>query len=181
MIDERVKKIIDEWCKETKMKVEFTPNGLRVIRSLERKGAYVKELDELDYDLPIVNEAIVKFLTEGVEPEETIKACDELKKFQKIVKVSSSYLCGWHNGEFLTDKTYRVFASRDKNDSYIGRCKEMGGTVEKFANTPENCFVWNESVNGLTVPEKLDKRWYISLAEKRIEDFGISMDKNLLF
>jgi hypothetical protein len=152
-----------------------------VYPKLERKGAYVKELNELDYDLPIVNEAVVKFLTENIEPEATIKSCSELKKFQKIIKVNGSYLYGWHNGEFLTDKTFRVFASKDSKDTYIGRCKTVGGTVEKFANTPENCFVRNENVNGVEVPNKLNKRWYINLAEKRIEDFGISMNKSLLF
>ena len=190
---QEMKDICQEWMDRTKMGLGFDEiseiwqkdvnnyvfkftNG-----KLERKGAYVKELDELDYDLPIVNEAIVKFLTENIEPEDTIKGCNELKKFQKIVKVNGSYLYGWHNNEFLTDKTFRVFASKDNKDTYIGRCKTEGGTIEKFANTPDNCFVWNEDVNGLEVPDKLNKRWYIELAEKRIEDFGISMDKDLLF
>lgn len=190
---QEMKDICQEWMDRTKMGLGFDEiseiwqkdvnnyvfkftNG-----KLERKGAYVKELDELDYDLPIVNEAIVKFLTENIEPEDTIKGCNELKKFQKIVKVNGSYLYGWHNNEFLTDKTFRVFASKDNKDTYIGRCKTEGGTIEKFANTPTHSFVWNEDVNGVEIPEKLDKNWYIELAEKRIEDFGISMDKDLLF
>jgi hypothetical protein len=181
MISERAKKIIDDWCKETKMKVEFTPNGLRVVRKLERKGAYVKELDDLDNDLPIVNEAIVKYLTEDIQPSETIKNCNQLIKFQKVVKVSSSYLYGWHNNEFLTDKTFRVFASKDKADTYIGKCKSEGATIEKFANTCDNVFIFNDEVNGVEIPEKLDKNWYIRLAEKRIEDFGISLNSDSLF
>ena len=168
--------ISEIWQKDVNNYVFRFTNG-----KLEKKGAYVKDLNELDYDLPIVNEAIVKFLTEDIEPEDTINACNELKQFQKIVKVNGSYLYGWHNNEFLTDKTFRVFASKNINDTYIGRCKTEGGTIEKFANTPDNCFVWNEDVNGIEVPEKLNKRWYIDLAKKRIEDFGISMDKSLLF
>ena len=190
---QKMKDICQEWMDRTKMGLGFDEiseiwqkdvnnyvfkftNG-----KLEKKGAYVKELDELDNDLPIVNEAIVKFLTENIEPEDTIDNCNELKQFQKIVKVSSNYLYGWHNNEYLTDKTFRVFASNDRKDTYIGRCKTENGTIEKFANTPDCCFVWNEEVNNVNIPDKLDKKWYISLAKKRIEDFGISMDKSLLF
>lgn len=190
---QKMKDICQEWMDRTKMGLgfdEISEIWQKDVNSyifrftngkLERKGAYVKELDELDYDLPIVNEAIVKFLTENIEPEDTIKGCNELKKFQKIVKVNGSYLYGWHNNEFLTDKTFRVFASKSNKDTYIGRCKTEGGTIEKFANTPNQAFVWNEDVNGIEVPEKLDKNWYIELAEKRIEDFGISMKKSMLF
>ena len=181
MIDERAKKIIDDWCKETKMKVEFTPNGLRVVRKLERKGTYVKELDELDNDLPIVNEAIVKFLTEDILPRDTIQNCNQLIKFQKLVKVSTSCLYGWHNNEFLSDKTFRVFASKNKSDTYIGKCKSEGATIEKFANTPEHCFIENDDVKSSAVPAILDRNWYINLAEKRIEDFGINLNSDALF
>lgn len=143
---------------------------------LERKGGYVKELSELDNDLPIVNEAIVKCLTEEIEPKDTINACDDLIKFQKVVKVSNKYKFGWHNGQIQTDKTYRVFASKSYQDTYIGKCKEVGATIEKFANTPEHCFIENGNVNGVKVPEKLDKSWYIALAEKRLRDkFGIQL------
>lgn len=144
------------------------------------KGAYVKELSELDYDLPIVNEAIVKFLTEGIEPKETVNACDDLKKFQKVVKVSSKYKYGWHNGEIQTDKTYRVFASLDPYDTYVGKIKTEGAKPEKFANTPEHCFIENGNVNGVKVPGKLNKSWYIELAEKRIrEKFGMKLKGDL--
>lgn len=148
---------------------------------LERKGAYVKELSDLDFDLPIVNEAIVKYLTEGITPAETINNCDELKMFQKVVKVSSKYKYGWHNGQKLTDKTFRVFASTSYKDTYIGKCKDEGATIEKFANTPENCFIENGNVNGVKVPEKLNKRWYIALAEKRLRDkFGVQLEGDVI-
>ena len=143
---------------------------------LERKGAYVKELNDLDNDLPIVNEAIVKYLTEGIPPKETVAACDEMAKFQKVVKVSSKYKYGWHNGKVQTDKTYRVFASTDPNDTYIGKLKSEGATIEKFANTPEHCFIFNGDVNGIKPVVKLNKSWYVALAEKRLrEKFGMKL------
>ena len=97
-------------------------------------------------------------------------------KFQKVVKVSSKYKYGWHNGQFQNDKTYRVFASTDPRDTYIGKCKTNGATNEKFANTPDHCFIYNDDVNGLECLPKLNKNWYIALASKRLRDkFGIKL------
>lgn len=146
---------------------------------LERKGAYVMELDDLNYDLPIINKALVDYMMNNIPVQETINNCDMIKEFQKIVKVSSNYEGGWHNGENLVDKTFRVFASKDQNDTYLGKYKYQGATIEKFANTPEHCFIMNESVNGVKVSKKLDKQWYIDLALKRLEDFGIKKNKNI--
>lgn len=190
---EEVKRRINKWQDRTKLVMEYDEyikyiakdvNNYIAVSSngkLHRKGAYVKELDELDNDLPIVNEAIVKYLTEDILPNETINNCNELIKFQKVVKVSSSYLYGWHNNEFLTDKTFRVFASKNQSDTYIGKCKSEGATIEKFANTPEHCFIENDDVKIAVVPANLDKSWYINLAEKRIEDFGINLSSDSLF
>lgn len=145
---------------------------------LERKGAYVMELDDLNNDLPIVNKALVDYMMNGIAVEETIENCDEIKQFQKIVKVSSNYEGAWHNGEYLHDKTFRVFASKDKKDTYLGKFKYKGATIEKFGNTPDFAFIMNENVNGVKVTKKLDKEWYIDLANKRLEDFGIKVNKN---
>ena len=174
-IDEEVRDIILDWSKKTGIKVSFTKKGIRLHKKLERKGAYVMELDDLNYDLPIVNEAIVKYLTEDKPVSETINECDELKKFQKIVRISSNYKLGFHNGKYLNDKTFRVFASNDRNDGYLGKCRYEGATAEKFANTPDHCFIFNDDVNGLKTLKKLDKKWYVKLAEKRLGDFGFSV------
>ena len=99
--------------------------------------------------------------------------CDDLKQFQKIVKVSSKYESAWHNGQRLSEKTFRVFASKDQNDSIIGKIKECSDKVEKFANTPEHCFIDNGDVNGKKVPDNLDRNYYIELANKRLVQFGM--------
>lgn len=191
--EKKMREICQEWIDRTKMGLGFDEideiwqkdvnNYIFRFKSgkLERKGAYVKELSELDNDLPIVNKAIVDYLTKGVLPEDTVAECNELKQFQKIIKVSSNYRMGWHNGKYLTDKTFRVFASKNSSDTYIGRCKTEGATIEKFANTPDHCFIWNDEVNGVGVVKNLDKRWYSDLAEKRIADFGINLNTNSLF
>lgn len=142
---------------------------------LERKGAYVKPLNDLDNDLPIINTALVDCMTRKIPVEQTIMQCNDLKQFQKIVKVSGKYLCAWHNGRRLTDKTFRVFASTDWSDSYIGKIKGTRGTIEKFANTPDHCFIYNDDVNGQKVPQKLDRDYYIDLAKKRLDQFGMKV------
>lgn len=142
---------------------------------MKSKGAYVKELNKIDYDLPIVNKALVDYMTKSVKLEDTINSCNELIMFQKIVKVSGKYLCGWHNNTRLNDKTFRVFASTRKSDGYIGKQKSEGATIEKFGNTPDNCFIDNSNINKKLVPTYLDKSWYIDLAKKRLSDFGVNI------
>ena len=184
---ELIDDIAYEWEQRTRLKLEFDQykkvaqkdvNNYVLVDydgKMKSKGAYVKKLGDLDYDLPIVNKAIVEFLVNGVIPEQTINKCDNLREFQKIVKVSSKYWKGHHNGQYLNEKTFRVFASLDHSDGYVGKIKSPGATIEKFANTPDHAFIDNESMDGKTVPEKLDKQWYIDLSCKRLEQFGVEV------
>lgn len=59
--------------------------------SVERIGAYVKELSVVDNDLPIVNKALVDYMVDKTPVEETINSCDNLHMFQKVVKLSEKY------------------------------------------------------------------------------------------
>ena len=141
--------------------------------NMKSKGAYVKELSNLDNDLPIINKALIDYMTKNIPVENTINTCNEAIMFQKIVRVSGKYLCAWHNGKKLSDKTFRVFASSNNNDSYIGKQKTEGSTIEKFANTPEHCFIDNDDIKNKKVPDCLDKSWYIDLANERLKQFGV--------
>lgn len=184
---EKIDDICYEWEKRTGMKLGFdmvaeiwqkdVNNYIFKYEDgkLERKGAYVKELNTLDNDLPIINKALVDYMTKNIPIEETINKCQLLIMFQKIVKVSGKYLCAWHNGQKLIDKTFRVFASLNISDTYIGKQKSEGATIEKFANTPENCFIDNTDIKEKLVPDKLNKTWYIELAKKRLKDFGVEI------
>lgn len=174
-----------EWEKRTRLTLEFDQyhkvfqkdvNNYVLVDydgKMKSKGKYVKKLNDLDYDLPIVNKAMVDFMVDGVVPEQTIEECNELKEFQKIVKVSSKYWKGFHNGEYLSDKTFRVFASTDESDTFVGKIKSPGAKPEKFADTPDRSFINNASMDGVQCPEKLDKQWYIDLTYKRLEQFGV--------
>ena len=135
------------------------------------KGAYVKKLSRLDYDLPIVNEALINYMVKNIPIEDTINSCNELIKFQKIFKLTSNYEFVMHNGSKHFNKSYRVFASTNKSDTYLGKCKCDGATIEKFANSPDNCFIQNSDINGVDIPTNLDKEWYINLAYERLSQF----------
>ena len=78
-------------------------------------------------------------------------------------------MCAWHNGKFLNQKVYRVFASKSPNDTYLGKVKTVGGTIEKFANSPDNCFIENGDIRESKTDWRLDKQWYIDLAKDRLD------------
>ncbi|MBR5823767.1 MAG: hypothetical protein IKY67_06460 [Paludibacteraceae bacterium] len=137
------------------------------------KGAYVKKLNDLDYDLPIVNKAMVDYLLYGTLPEITINSCNKLRDFQKVVKASGKYLYALHGNEILNEKTLRVFASNRKNDDGVFKLKAEGKRPEKFANTPEKCFIDNGNITDKTVPKYLDRQWYIDMAYERLKQFGV--------
>lgn len=250
------------------MPFEFPPvNNYIAVRAdgtYHSKGAYVKELNDLDYDLPIVNEAVKNYILNGTPVDETIYTCCDFRSFQKIVKLSSKYkwveheqgrallgykkrgaaIYGYRQTVKYDNKAYRVFASKDENDGRLLKCKPVevkskttrkpiteprvdslvcahdngGGWCEnksclhygkrcpfygrpsrcdkykehwydaivgyeevqtetikrdKFGNTPDHCFVYNGDVKNAPIHPKLDREWYVDLARKRLEDFGV--------
>jgi len=197
-----------EWEQRTRMQLEFDSykkifqkdvNNYVIVDfegDYKSKGGYVKKLDSLDYDLPIVNKAVKEYLLHGVHPQKTINDCSQLKEFQKIVKVSSKYLHALYSptvteekirdedkklktikvftgGEIQKEKCFRVFASNLESEGSIFKVKNLQKNPEKFQDTPEHCFFINEDVNQAGIPNKLDRNWYIDLAVKRLKDFGV--------
>lgn len=212
---DKIDDVVWEWEQRTGMKMDFeTFHGEifqkdvnnyflidRETGAIKAKGAYVKKLSDLDYDLPIVNQAISAYFTSHTTPEKTITECSDLRDFQKVVKVSSKYKYAIYSpaitlekirddkgrsktvkrfsgGEIQTDKTFRVFASKDHSKG--GLFKVSGKIVkgreknpEQFANTPDHCFIINDDVCGMPIPDELDKGYYIKMAWDRLNDFGI--------
>lgn len=141
---------------------------------IEAKGGYVKDLNTLDYDLSIVNASIRNYLLYGMKVEDTVLAGKSLREFQKVYKLSSKYKTVHHNGKIYTDKCFRVFASKNDADTYLGKSKGEGCTIEKFAGCPEHCRIVNSDIRESGVPDWLDKNWYINEAKKRLRDkFGV--------
>lgn len=142
---------------------------------IEVKGSYVKETNDLDNDLPIVNECIREYIMHKVNVEEFINDCDELWRFMKTFKLSGNYKEVYHNGIKYTNKCYRVFASKNLKDTYLGKKKADSDTIEKFAGQSDHVFIENGDIHDKKCSEypMLDKQWYINLVYDRLEDFGI--------
>lgn len=139
---------------------------------VEAKGAYVKKLSPLDNDLPIVNKALREYMINGTPIEDTINNCDELIQFQKIVKLSSKYARVEWNGQRFNNKCYRVFATTIRRCGSICKVKTTKVNAEKFANTPQYCYLENGDIRGKKAFSHLDKSWYIKLAYERLRQFG---------
>lgn len=182
---DRVDDVAYEWEHRTGMGLEFDEftrvyqkdvNNYVLVAadgSMKTKGAYVKKLGPLDYDLAVVNKALVEYMVHGVPVEDTIAADDDLIDYQRVVKVSGKYKYGVHGHERLTDRCFRVFASTRESDGMIGRVKAGKAKPEKFGNTSEHSFIDNGDVHGKKCPSYLDKSWYIQLAKTRLTQFGV--------
>lgn len=182
---DRVDDVAYEWEHRTGMGLEFDEftrvyqkdvNNYVLVAadgSMKTKGAYVKKLGPLDYDLAVVNKALVEFMVHGVPVEDTIAADDDLIDYQRVVKVSGKYKYGVHGHERLTDRCFRVFASTRESDGMVGRVKAGKAKPEKFGNTSEHSFIDNGDVHGKKCPGYLDKGWYIQLAKTRLAQFGV--------
>lgn len=184
MFDE-YQEVCDEWSKRTRLGVEHEKytryiakdvNNYIAVKedgSLHRKGAYVKELGSMDYELAIINKALVDYFTKDIPPEETIGKARYLKDFQMCCKLTSNYNYLMHGADKLQHKYYRVFASKDYNDDGMYKVKERlgGNSKQKIASTPDHCFIANDDINGRRCPRKLDKEYYIKMAYDRIEQY----------
>lgn len=215
--EEEFYRICEDWEKRYRLNLEFdvvkalyqkdVNNYIEVYEKVDKngnpiikaKGSMVKDLSELDYDLPIVNFAIRAYFVYGVPPEKTVQDNNNLIDFQKIYHVSSLYdralknctfskesyikeetgrkntRTVWNNDGivFETERTFRVFASKDQNEGALYKQK-IGKNPEKFAGSPEHCFIENGNIVGKTCEEYidvLDKQWYIDEAYRRIRQF----------
>lgn len=192
---EMIMEICHEWERRTLFELEFDEyttviqkdvNNYIIIDKdghIKRKGAYVKKLNRLDNDMPIVNKAVVDWFVNKIPVEQTVMASDRLIDFQKITKISGKYEFGFKEqynepigfdvkqGHIVNEKVHRCFASLDPSDGSLYKKKRDKETLDKTASTPIKCFIDNSNVENKPVPKKLDKQWYIDLAKERIKDF----------
>lgn len=174
--------ICNEWEQRSGMELEFhffdevfqkdVNNYIMIDResnTVKTKGSYVKKLNNLDFDLPIVNKAIIDYLVSDVPIKTTINECNDLRMFQKIVKITYKYDGVTLNDEPISGKCHRVFASVD--DSAPGIFKLKNGNREKISYTPEHIFIDNGDVKNKKVPSRLDRQWYVNIAKDRAKDF----------
>jgi DNA polymerase len=179
---------IEKWEERTQLKMEYAEytkfiskdvNNYVAVKTngeIHAKGSYVKDLNDLDFDLPIVNEALRNYMVYGTPVEDTVYSCQEFRKFQKLVTLSKKYKWVEHeNGEGTTkfgNKAYRVFASVDNMDGRLLKCDGVRNPA-KFGNTPDKCFICNDDIRNKPIPSKLNKQYYVDLAYKRLSDYGV--------
>jgi DNA polymerase len=177
-----------EWEKRTGLNLEFDEytkvfqkdvNNYIVVSAdgkYKSKGAYVKKLSDLDYgDFPIVNKALVEYMVKGVPVETTINNCNSLKEFQMVTKIGGKYKHLLHGHNILNEKCVRVFASLKNTDGGLTKVSVRTGKPEKVANSPEHCFLFNDEIHDVKCPDYLDKQFYINMANKRLNDFGVML------
>ena len=179
-----ISNICNEWQTRTGLILEFDEyrkvfqkdvNNYVIVDSknnFKSKGAFVKKMSDLDYDLAIVNEALINYMLNGVPVEETILDCDELKKFQLVKKISSKYRAIYFGENEIPEKCVRIFACKDNEGKSLFKMHATTGRLAKLEGTPENSMIINDSINGRSCPDNLDKIWYCELAKKRLEGFG---------
>lgn len=179
--------VVYEWEQRTGMEMEIDTfigevyqkdvnNYLIVDRETEAvktKGAYVKKLGELDYDLPIVNKALIDYMIKGASVEQTVLSCEDLKEFQQVKKISGKYEYIKHGDKPIKEKCVRCFASKDASAGGLTKLHSITGTLAKLEETPDHAFLINESVNNMKCPPTLDKQWYIDKAKERLHSFGV--------
>ena len=103
--DQEIVDICKEWEHRTKMGLEYDyyvkmiqkdVNNYIIVAEdghYKSKGAYVKKLNSLDYDLPIVNKAITDYFIKNIPVEKTILECNDLKQFQKfLINICMHYM-----------------------------------------------------------------------------------------
>lgn len=176
-----------EWEQRTGMKMDFDTyigtiyqkdvnNYLLIDRktgAVKAKGGYVMKLNDLSYDLPIINKALVDYMIHGIPVRQTIMECQDLREFQLVSRISSKYTHILYGDKPIKEKCIRVFASNNPADPGVKKVHAVRKTTAKLTNSPEHCFIFNDDVKGVPVPDKLDRQWYIDFANKRLSDFGV--------
>ena len=182
---EELRKVTRAWEARTKLTLEETlcteihqrdvNNYLLITASGKVKGKGVlKEQTPLDYNCPIVKEAIREYFVHGTKVEDTINNCDEYIKFQIVYKRSAKFDCVIHNDCCYTDKrVFRVFADKRNCNTSLYRGKRTGDELNLtlFPNCPPSVFIDNGEVKGRKVPNNVNKRWYIDAARSELSSW----------
>ena len=138
----------------------------------EVKGPMLGEKSPLSNNLPIVNNAMRLYIANGCnfDIEKYVMENNNLIDFQCLYRLQGKYNQAWHNGEYLQNKTYRVFASTNPNDTFMGKCEN--DKINKFPSTPEHCFIENGNIESKLCSDypQLNKQWYIDLIWTRLNN-----------
>lgn len=127
----------------------------------------------------IIDDAVVNYFVNGVDPATTVNKCHDLMRFQIVSKTGSSYhRTVWFKDKRMVyvNKVNRVFASTNEHYGTLKKIKVLPNRVKMDAalgNSPEHCYLANDvSVDKLTEEAiELDRQYYIDQAIDRIKQF----------
>lgn len=183
--ENKIREECNKWEKRTRLKLECTEikkvvqkdvNNYALIKedgSLKTKGALTKKLNELNYELAILNKAVVDNLVYNISIEETINNCNCLRDFQMIKRGTGNFPTLLLDGVEVNLKTIRVFASLGNKDAWCGMLskRHKTGRIAKVEGLPDCVQMLNDDIINARIPGWLDKQWYINEAHRRADMF----------
>lgn len=140
--------------------------GGQLVRGIAPAGAF-----NINNNAVVVARAIKQYFIDGTPPEETIAASENILDFQLITKAGGKYSQCYHlvGGEkVIVQKVNRVYAVSDKSKGTVYKTHAVTGRDAKVAGLPTHCAIDNN--NNLSI-EVVDRKWYVKLAKKYINDF----------
>ena len=140
--------------------------GGQLVRGIAPAGAF-----NINNNAVVVARAIKQYFIDGTPPEETIAASENILDFQLIAKAGGKYSQCYHliGGEkVIVQKVNRVYAVSDKSKGTVYKTHAVTGRDAKVAGLPTHCAIDNN--NNLSI-EVIDRKWYVKLAKKYINDF----------
>ena len=140
--------------------------GGQLVRGIAPAGAF-----NINNNAVVVARAIKQYFIVGTPPEETIAASENILDFQLIAKAGGKYSQCYHlvGGEkVIVQKVNRVYAVSDKSKGTVYKTHAVTGRDAKVAGLPTHCAIDNN--NNLSI-EVVDRKWYVKLAKKYINDF----------
>lgn len=140
--------------------------GGQLVRGIAPAGAF-----NINNNAVVVARAIKQYFIDGTPPEETIAASENILDFQLIAKAGGKYSQCYHlvGGEkVIVQKVNRVYAVSDKIKGTVYKTHAVTGRDAKVAGLPTHCAIDNN--NNLSI-EVVDRKWYVKLAKKYINDF----------
>lgn len=145
--------------------IDFTTMGLPPWDNMTG-GAF-----NINNNAVVVARAIRDYFVDGTPPEQTIEDCTNILDFQVIAKVGGKYSGVYQmvsDQAIPVQKVNRVYATADRSYGTLYKTHAVTGNPAKVAGLPTHCVVDNN--NQLPI-EVVDRKWYVKLAKKYINDF----------
>lgn len=194
-----LKNLVSEWEEMTGFSMEYdyiqtfyqrdvnnyieVPLGVKDIKDLKVKGKWTNQenYDPTDrrrkltnLNAPITHNAILNYYVFGTPIDETINECDDVYAFCFTCKTGYTYDKTYYvyDDEYrIANKVNRVVATTDERCGTLYKYKSpaegKNARYDKIAEIPQRCLLMNGE---LTIPDTLDRQWYVDFAKNKLED-----------